>query len=179
MSDRSRVALLVIDLQIGLFQKSIPIYQTELLIKNIRLLIGRAHTAGVPVFFIQHASKKILREGSPEWRFHPDIQPSKIDRIVPKHHGSAFEETTLQAELLSRSVRKLVITGLATHGCVRAACLDAQNLGYEVILAQDGHSNYHKDASQVIREWNQKLSQGGIQLQFANEINCQELIAVE
>ena len=37
-------------------------------------------------------------------------------------------------------VKKLIITGLLTHGCVKGACLDAKKLGYEVVLVEDGHS---------------------------------------
>jgi len=35
----------------------------------------------------------------------------------------------------------------------------AKELGYRVILAQDGHSNFSKQAAKLVEEWNQKLSE--------------------
>jgi hypothetical protein len=43
-----------------------------------------------------------------------------------------------------------------------------------VILVQDGYSNYHKKAKDVIYEWNEKLSRGGVTLKSAQEINLQD-----
>ena len=64
------------------------------------MLIDRAHQANVPVFFLQHANEKIkMAQGSDAWRLHPRLQPVETDRIIPKHHSSAFEETTLAKEL--------------------------------------------------------------------------------
>ena len=65
------VALLVIDVQQGLFAKSIPIYHADELLKNIGTLVDRAHRAQAPVFYVQHSSGKTLVEGSDEWQLHP------------------------------------------------------------------------------------------------------------
>jgi nicotinamidase-related amidase len=53
---------------------------------------------------------------------------------------------------------------------VKATCLDAVKLGYGVILVRDGHSNFHKKAADVIAEWNQKLSEGGVELKSTQEL---------
>ena len=70
----------------------------------------------------------------------------------------------------SRNITILVVTGLVTHGCVRATCLGARQLGYKVVLVEDGHSNYSKQAARIIDEWNQKLSAENIELRPASEI---------
>ena len=168
----SGVALLVIDVQQGLFIKSTPIFKAEELLRNIHLLIGRAHQAGVPVFYVQHSDARALREGSPDWQLHPQLQPLATDAIVHKQHGNAFEETGLDQALKSRNVASVVITGLVTHGCVRATCLGALQLGYKVILVRDGHSSYSKQADKLIEEWNQKLSAQGAELRLTSEIEC-------
>ncbi|NLE75725.1 MAG: isochorismatase family protein, partial [Chloroflexi bacterium] len=49
-------------------------------------------------------------------------------------------------------------------GCVRATCLDACQLGYEVTLVQDAHSNYHPQAAQIIDEWHRRLSEQGVSI---------------
>jgi nicotinamidase-related amidase len=45
------VALLVIDVQQGLFAKSIPIYHADELLKNIGTLVDRAHRTGATALY--------------------------------------------------------------------------------------------------------------------------------
>jgi nicotinamidase-related amidase/GNAT superfamily N-acetyltransferase len=163
-------ALLVIDVQQGLFQKSTPIYQADRLIANIQLLLRHAHQAEAPVFFIQHSTDKVLVRHTPGWHFHHRVQPLGDDQVIEKHAGSCFDGTGLQAELDALGVRRIVVCGLVTHGCVKAACQDGHALGYEVVLAQDAHSNYSKDAPSIIEKWNAALSQGFVTLQPAAEV---------
>jgi nicotinamidase-related amidase len=164
-------AVLVIDVQQGLFRKSTPIYKAEQLLKNINTLVDRAHRIGTPVFYIQHSDQKILPQGSDDWKLHPQLHPLDTDCIIHKTHGNAFEQTSLKEELSSRNIDRLVVTGLVTHGCVRATCIGAKKLGYKVVLVRDGHSNYHKNAAQLIEVWNQELSAGTVELKSTREID--------
>jgi nicotinamidase-related amidase len=110
-------------------------------------------------------------KGSQDWQLHPDLHPQRIDSIIHKQHGNAFEDTNLEAMLKSKKITSLVVMGLVTHGCVKATCLGARELGYEVTLIKDGHSSYSKDAARPIEEWNQKLSAQGCELKVAAEID--------
>jgi nicotinamidase-related amidase len=168
--DTNYTALLVIDVQQGLFRKSSPIFKAEELIENINLLVDRAHAKGVPVFYIQHSDNKGLVKGRQEWQLHPELQPRTIDTIVHKQHGNAFEDTNLDHLLKSKNITTLVIMGLITHSCVKATCMGAHQLGYSVILVKDGHSSYSEDAPRLIEEWNRKLSVQNCELKAALEI---------
>ena len=168
--NQSNIALLVIDVQQGLFNKTTPIYKAEELLDNISALIDRAHQDGVPVFYIQHSEQRTLVKGSQDWQMHSRLQPITIDNIVHKQHSNAFEETSLDKVLQSKNITSLVVTGLVTHGCVRATCIGARELGYRVVLVKDGHSNYSKQASQIIDKWNQKLSEEQVELKSTSEI---------
>jgi len=170
VEDQRGTALLIIDVQRGLFVKSTPIYKADELLKNIGTLVDRAHRAGAPVFYVQHSDKRALVKGSDDWQLHPDLHPLDTDHIVHKQHGNAFEDTHLGQELKARNIGSLVVTGLVTHGCVKATCLGAKELGYRVILAQDGHSNFSKQAAKLVEEWNQKLSKAKIELRPTREI---------
>lgn len=165
-----RTALLVIDVQQGLFHKSTPIYKAKTLLANIETLAARGHAAGALVIYVQHASDKVLPYGSSDWQLHPGLHPEPGDLLIGKQHGDAFEETTLQAELDARGIRQIVATGLVTHGCVKATCLGARARGYGVVLAADGHSSYSKDAARLIEEWHAKLSMAGVLVQPTQEI---------
>ena len=75
--------------------------------------------------------------------------------------GNTFEDTPLHTMLVARGVGRIIVTGLVTHGCVKAPCLGALEPGYAVRLAGDGHSSYSKDAARLVEEWNRKLGEGG------------------
>ena len=168
---RDKVALLIIDVQKGLFERSTPIYRADELLDKIHTLVDRAHRAGIPVFYVQHANKTTLVKGSDAWQLHPGLRPTERDVVIHKRHGNAFEETILEDDLKSRDIRSLVVTGLVTHGCVRATCIAAKELGYRVILVRDGHSNFNRRAARLIAEWNRKLGEGVAELKSADEID--------
>ncbi len=166
----SSYALLVIDVQNGLFNKSIPIYKADQLLSNILTLVSKAHQKLIPVIYIQHANDNTLALESENWQLHPSIVPTKADILVQKKHGNAFENTELQSILQSRTVNSLVITGLVTHGCVKATSLGALELGYKTILVGDAHSNYSKDAPDLITKWNDQLKNFGAVVLKTQEI---------
>ena len=157
-------ALLVIDVQKGLFERAIPIYKAKAFLANLNTLIWKARQAGVPVIFIQHANQKTLVRESDAWQLHPEIRPLDDETIIHKLHGNAFIDTGLQALLTESHVGELVITGLVTHGCVRATSLGALDLGYKVVLVSDGHSSFSKDAPKLIKKWNRTISRKGAAL---------------
>jgi nicotinamidase-related amidase len=164
-------ALLIIDVQRGLFEKELPIYDEDRLLANINLLADKAHAAKVPVFWVQHCSEKTLVEGTDGWKLHKAFIPSKADNFIRKHHSNAFEDTPLKAELDTLHVRTVVVAGLVTHGCVQHTCNGAHELGYDVVLVKDAHSNFNVKARDVINEWNASLSKDGIvRLQSAVEV---------
>jgi nicotinamidase-related amidase len=155
-------ALLIIDVQRELFAKTLPIYDEDRLLANIRLLADKAHAAKVPVFWVQHSTDKMLVEGTDGWKLHTAFIPLKSDNFIRKHHSNAFEDTPLKAELDALHVRTVVVAGLVTHGCVQATCIGAHELGYDVVLVKDAHSNYNVKARDVINEWNATLSHDGV-----------------
>jgi nicotinamidase-related amidase len=160
---KSQQALLVIDVQRGLFEKAIPIYRADELLDHITSLVTKAHRAGMPVIYVQHGSKAGLVEGSAAWQLHPRLKPLRKDLAIHKTHPSAFDGTRLVEMLSRRGVKRLILTGLVTHGCVRATCLDALGRGYQIVLVEDGHSNYHRQAAALVQTWNARLGKAGAQ----------------
>lgn len=165
-----QTALFVIDVQQALFEKRIPIYQADELLSRINRLVEKAHQANIPVIYIQHSGKGELARGEPGWQLHPAIQPLPGDLLVHKQQGNAFEGTELMDELNARRVGKLVISGLVTHGCVRATSQGALDHGYQVTLAGNAHSNYSEKAAELIAELNQKMQEQGATVLPAEQI---------
>ena len=170
----TKMALLVIDVQKGLFEKSTPIYQAEKFLENLNTLIARARQQDVSVIFVQHSNEKLLVKGSDAWQLHPKIQALTGEFTIHKLHGDAFIETSLEDELQKRNVGVVFITGLVTHGCVRATSLGALQHGYKVVLVRDAHSNFSKDAPQIIERWNQALYERGVELVETESVNFEQ-----
>ena len=155
-------ALLVIDVQQALFTRPNPIYNASQLIITINSLVNRSHLRGIPVVYVQHSNKTLLKKGTPGWQIHPDLNPLKTDLLIHKTQGNAFLDTSLQYELESHEVKNLLITGLVTHQCIRATCLGGLELGYRVFLVEGGHSNFRQDAANVIEMWQLELEKAGV-----------------
>jgi nicotinamidase-related amidase len=170
VKNSKKSALLVIDTQIGLFERPTPVFRADEFLKAIGSLIARARKAGIPVVFIQHENTGTLKADSATWRLHPGLDARDEDLFIRKKHGNSFQETQLDAELKKRGINRVIITGMVTNHCVRDGCLGAKELGYEVTLAGDGHSNSAKEAARVIKEINAEIAGEGIAVLPAAEI---------
>ncbi len=170
MSHKPKTALLVIDVQKGLFEKGTPVYNADQLLDNIAALIDKAHATGAQVFYIQHCDGRDLARNSHGWELHSRLKPTGKDFHLLKEKSNSFEATDLDAKLKSMGIKDLVITGLVTHGCIKNGCLGGLEHGYQVTLVEDAHSSYSAKADQLIQEWNQKLAGEGVLLKPAAEI---------
>ncbi len=126
----SNTALLLIDVQKGMFNKKIPAYGGTEVLANINALIEKAHAAGAPVFVIQHAGESIFVEGTEEWELHPGMHFSAGDQVIAKHKPDSFLGTPLQDHLKSKGITHVVTAGFVTHGCVKATSLGAVSRGW-------------------------------------------------
>jgi nicotinamidase-related amidase len=168
-------AVLVIDVQVGNFDQSAPVFGSTDLLSKISALIAQARAAGVLVAYIQHCGPEgaIDQPGTPGWEIHPTVAPVAGDLVVQKRHPDAFQDTSLHRELECRDIAKLVITGIQTEYCVDTTCRRAYSLGYRVILVEDAHSTWdseHLTASQVIEHHNAVLGGWFAELKALGEI---------
>ena len=158
-----KTALVIIDVQNGLFTiKDFPIYQEDVLIKNIQSLIKKARKANVQIFYIQHndPKDKRLETGTENWKIRSEITPRSEDIVVQKYNSDSFMNTSLDEELNKRGITRLVIAGLATPMCIDTTVRSAVTHGYKVILIQDAHSTIDSEllkASQIIAHHNDIL----------------------
>ena len=93
--------------------------------------------------------------------------------VVQKRHPDSFQDTNLRQELASRTIERLVITGIQTEYCVDTTCRRAYSLGYDVTLVKDAHSTWDSDhltASQIIAHHNDVLGGWFAELKEASEI---------
>ncbi len=138
--DSKSTALLVIDFQNEYFNGKLPIPDGKSALDNAKRLIDMADGSGMPVFHIQHvtpAGAPVFAEDGQTVAFHPDSQPAANHVVVRKSSVSVFPTTDIDAQLKSKGIKTLIISGLMTHACVAGASRDAVPLGYDVIVADD------------------------------------------
>lgn len=168
-------ALLIIDMQVGNFEGSKPVYRGNDLLAKIKGLIAQVRAAGVSVIYVQHYGPEgaIDQYGTSGWEIHPAIAPTKDDIVIQKRHPDVFQETRLRNELESRDITRLIIAGIQTEYCIDTTCRRAYSLGYEVTLVKDAHGTWDTDnltAPQIIVHHNDMLDGRLVELKEANEI---------
>lgn len=94
-------ALIVIDVQLAMFEDTSPVYQGEVLLEKIRTLISKARSEDIPIIYLQHNAGpgKPLEQGKPGWAIHPFIKPEVNDVVIQKTTPDSFHGTTLQKEI--------------------------------------------------------------------------------
>ena len=98
------IALLVIDMQVGLFVPDTPRYDADGVVARINTLGGAVREAGGAVVFIQHdgPSGDTFEPGSEGWRLLPSLDRRPGDPVVHKRACDAFYETDLEDTLRAR-----------------------------------------------------------------------------
>ncbi len=157
----SQKALLVIDVQRGMFQDGQEVFNDGPLITTIKALIDKARTALVPIFFIQHNEEDgPLKLGTEDWKIHPALEPHEMDGRIHKTTPDSFFNTSLEIELQELGIDHLILTGIQTEICVDTTCRRAFSKGYAVTLVTDAHSTWPSSnltAQQIIAHHNNAL----------------------
>lgn len=96
-------------------------------------------------------------EGSWGAGWYGGVEPSGAahEVIVTKHRFDAFQGTPLDLYLRSNGIRTVVVTGVATSGCVESTVRDAFFLDYYCVVATDAvgeGSKTRHDASLTVME---------------------------
>jgi nicotinamidase-related amidase len=136
LPNRPNTAVIVVDVQNGVVEGAA---RRDEVIANINDLVGRARAADVPVVWVQHQSEE-LPEGSERWQYVPELQMVDGEPVVHKRYGDSFEDTTLEQELASRGVGRLIVAGAQTDACVRSTLHGAFTRGYDTTLVGDAHT---------------------------------------
>ncbi len=179
----SNTALIVIDVQKGMFAFPEQPYEGEGMLCRINGLVEEARKASVPVIFVQHdgGPDHPLEKPSQNWEIHPGTGYTSNDLVIEKRNCDSFQDTNLQDSLQSLGAENLVLAGMMTEYCVDTTCRRAFSLGYKVTLASDAHSTLSREdlsAEQIIRHHNSVLSGSFASVQLSNTIEFSHKEAV-
>ena len=176
----AQTAVLVIDVQTGLFCADPAPFEAEAVVARINAVTARARQADAPVIFIQHDGEPGGEDVVPfteGWKLHPKLEVHHGDLVIRKTTCDAFYGTPLEAELRSRSITTLVLMGYATDFCVDATLRSAASKDFRVIVVADAHTtsdNPIVKADVVQRHhnwaWANAITRKGVSVVKASEV---------
>lgn len=138
-------AVLVIDVQSGLFDGRPRPFEHDLVIQRINDITNRARASKAPVIFIQHELPTgFLEYGSAGWELQSALTAEDADLKVRKTTPDSFLRTNLEKTLKSLGAINLIICGYASEFCVDTTTRRAAALGYTVQLVSDAHTTHDK-----------------------------------
>ena len=85
---------------------------------------------------------RILITGEPGCDIVPDLAPRPGEVVIDKPGKGAFFATPLDQILRDAGITHLVIAGVTTEVCVQTTMREANDRGYECILAEDATASY-------------------------------------
>jgi nicotinamidase-related amidase len=151
------IALLVIDMQVGLFEGDPPRLDADGVIRRVNEIARVVRATGGIVVFIQHEDNGGLKRGTEGWEILPTLERMDTDLLVHKQACDSFYETNLPDLLEQHGAQELIITGCATDFCVDTTIRAAASRNYEVAVVADAHTTKdrpHLDAESIIQHHN-------------------------
>lgn len=175
-----RTAVVVIDVQTGLFCTEPPPFESEAVISRINEITANARKAGAPVFFTQHDGEPNgdwLVPFTEGWALHSKLAVEPGERVIRKTTGDAFYRTTLESELRSLGITTLVLLGFATEFCIDSTLRNAVSKDFEVIIVADAHTTTDSPIlkAKLARQyfnwvWSESISKKGIRVVSASDL---------
>ncbi|WP_280564229.1 isochorismatase family cysteine hydrolase [Chromohalobacter sp. 48-RD10] len=185
----SETALVVIDLQ---KESGFGLLGLDGVVRNTQRMIEACRAAGIPVIYTRQINRHdgvglsldepCHANGEPQ--FYADnhdsieiieaVQPQDTDIVIDKYRWSAFFETSLDLMLKSLGVKRLIIGGVVTDGCLMTSVFDAYFRDYRIHLVHDmctaSNEGAHMAAMTLMANWVYSLEV----LDTDNMIQCLE-----
>ncbi|WP_416769998.1 cysteine hydrolase family protein [Pseudomonas sp. RHF3.3-3] len=172
-----RSALLIIDMQVGLFHGPDKPWEGEQVLARITTLIGQARRARAPIFALRHTGPQgsPIAAGSVAWQVLSELELDPAsDHLLDKTRPSGFFETGLAEQLDDAGVKRLVIVGMKTQYCVDSTCRLARDLGFEAVLVGDAHTCMDTpglSARAIVEHHNATLNGAFVQVMKAADVS--------
>lgn len=85
---------------------------------------------------------RVLIAGEPGAGIVPDLAPLQGELVIDKPGKGAFYATDLGAHLARLGTRTLIFAGVTTEVCVQTTMREANDRGFECLLAEDATESY-------------------------------------
>ena len=149
--DKSKTALVVIDLQKGIAGRPCQPYEAAAVVKNAAELAGAFRKNMMPVFLVRVTPSADMKDGlkpivdipaqfaaPPGWAdIVPELGPQPTDFVITKRQWGAFYGTELDLQLRRRKIETIVLCGISTSVGVESTARFAYEYGYQQIFVED------------------------------------------
>ncbi|KGB81453.1 cysteine hydrolase [Rhodovulum sp. NI22] len=159
----------------------------QAIIPTVQALIGGFRAAGLPVIHTRECHRpdlsdlppakrdrgapalrigdegpmgRILIAGEPGADIVPELAPAPGEPVIDKPGKGAFYGTEFAQVLADRNLRQLVFAGVTTEVCVQTTMREANDRGFDCLLATDATESYFPDFKQAAIRM--IIAQGGI-----------------
>lgn len=142
MPNKSRRALLVIDVQNDYLNGKLPIEfpPVELSLGNICRAMDAAKATAVPVVVVQQIqpeSAPFMAKDTPGAEIHKAVASRSRDFFIRKRMPSIFTNTEAETWLREHRINTVTLVGYMTHNCVLTTAIDAMQRGFSVEILAD------------------------------------------
>lgn len=146
-----------------LSKKGADVSMIQSMVPRLKSFIETARNLGILIIFIKNTTLKnylsdspafllfrtrkgkgekpeypmIVLEGTEGHDVIDELKICKNDVVIQKNRASAFVNTNLDLVLRSNSIKTVIVTGVATEGCVETTLRHASCLDYYVVLVDD------------------------------------------
>ncbi|MGA3107867.1 MAG: hydrolase [Candidatus Bathyarchaeia archaeon] len=158
--NKTKTALVVIDLQKGITSMSTEPYDTKTVISNAVKLANAFRENKMPVFLVHVSFSKGTAlqsiadlampsrgEMPADWTdIVPELGPAPSDVVITKRQWGAFYGTDLDLRLRRGGVDTIVLAGIATTYGVESTARFAYEYGYQQVFAEDAMSDRSTEA---------------------------------
>jgi nicotinamidase-related amidase len=159
-------ALVLIDLRRGIVGRQLAPHAAADVVRNGARLADALRAKGGLVIFVRVMVGEVLNLPVDAPTPRPANIPAEAselhvqagDVVISKRQWGAFYGTDLDQQLRRRSIRTIVMGGIATNFGVESTARAAQDRGYELVFAEDAMSSISADAhgfaiNNIFRAW--------------------------
>ena len=154
--DKTKTALVVIDLQKGIVGFKTAPYESKIIVDNASAIAEIFRKNNIPVFLVRVTPSKDGRDAlnpitdtpkrtpnlDPNWAdIVPELGPKEKDIVITKHQWGAFYGTELDLQLRRRGISTIVLCGISTNIGVESTARFAYEYGYNQIFVEDAMSS--------------------------------------
>ena len=156
MKKIENAAILVVDMLNDFVTGALACDRGKAIVPATARLLDAAREANIPVIFCNDAHIAGIDRELQLWGDHaiagtkgaeviPELKLSSKDYVVPKRRYSGFFQTDLDILLKELGVKRVIMTGLHAHMCVRHTSADAYCLGYAVMVAKEATDSFTEE----------------------------------
>ncbi len=156
--DPKTTALVLIDLQHGIVNRTTAPYPSHEVVKKGASLAKKFREQGAVVVFVRVDLANLLKiSADKSMRGAGELPPNASDLvpvavvqrdavIISKRQWGAFFGTDLEVQLRGRGVSTIVLGGIATNYGVESTARAAAGLGFRLVVVEDATTSLNADA---------------------------------